>query len=417
MNRKFETSLIILTLWLLMFSASSQFFIVTPILTIIGEQLSISESLRGTLISGYALSLGLFALVAGPFSDRIGRRRILILGSGLMSAALFAHSLAFDYWSMLTLRIVAGLAGGVLTGACVAYVGDYFSPDRRGWANGLIFTGSAAGQIAGIPIGTILADNLGFMAPFVVLGLTMAMACILVISYVPQPSVDLNPKKLGFHQSAAFYWKLLKQPLVRAVSASYFFMFLSIMGFVVYFPTWLETELNYTSYQIALIFFLGGIAAAIAGPASGKISDLLGRQQVIHFSSIALAVVMMSSVFLISRNGFLAPVLFFLVMLLVSSRMIPFQVLTTELAPGGSRGRLLCLAIAIGQLGMGIGAGVSGYIYSWLGFAGNAMLGTASVLMMGFVVWRFIPGGSSPPSEPGYVGDEKGYSPGLEVEI
>jgi len=340
MNRKSRTSLIILALWLLMFSASSQFFIITPILTIIGDQLAIPESLRGTLISGYALSLGFFALVVGPFSDRIGRRRILIVGSALMSVALFAHTLAFDYWSMLGIRIVAGLAGGVLTGACVAYVSDYFRPDRRGWANGLIFTGSAAGQIAGIPIGTILADNLGFMSPFVVFGITMVVACFLVIGFVPQPQVR-SSRKLGFRGSTRFYWKLLEHPLVRAVSASYFFMFLSIMGFVVYFPTWLETDFGYSSYQVAFIFLLGGIAAAIAGPVSGRLSDLFGRQQVIHFSNIALALVMMSSVFIINIAGFLVPVVFFLVMLLISSRMVPFQVLTTEIIPGSSKGRLL----------------------------------------------------------------------------
>ncbi|MEZ4765701.1 MAG: MFS transporter [Calditrichia bacterium] len=81
--------------------------------------------------------LGVFALVIGPISDKIGRRKIILLGTGAMSLALFLHYFAFDYFSMMTVRAVAGCAGGMLTGSTVSYVGDYFP------------TNGAVGQTAG----------------------------------------------------------------------------------------------------------------------------------------------------------------------------------------------------------------------------------------------------------------------------
>jgi predicted MFS family arabinose efflux permease len=93
--KKSNQYLILFTLWLLVFSASSQVMIVVAILPKISRQLNISESSQGAFVSVYALMVGLFALIIGPFSDKFGRRRILLAGAGLMTFALLLHAVAF----------------------------------------------------------------------------------------------------------------------------------------------------------------------------------------------------------------------------------------------------------------------------------------------------------------------------------
>jgi len=144
--------LIVFALWLLVFAASSQIMIISPILPRIGEELGIAESVLGTLVSAYSLMVGVFAIISGPISDKIGRRRILLLGTGIMTVALLLHHFVVGYYSFLAVRVFAGMAGGVLSGAAVAYIGDFFPYDRRGWATGWVMSGMAAGQIAGIPL-------------------------------------------------------------------------------------------------------------------------------------------------------------------------------------------------------------------------------------------------------------------------
>ena len=108
--------------------------IISPILPQIGEELSIADTLLGTLITAYSLMVGLFAIISGPISDRIGRRRILLMGTGVMSISLACHFFVVDYVSFLAVRVFSGLAGGILSGAAVSYIGDYFPYNRRGWA-------------------------------------------------------------------------------------------------------------------------------------------------------------------------------------------------------------------------------------------------------------------------------------------
>ena len=97
--------LVVFALWLLVFSASSQIMIISPILPRIGEELNIAEALLGTLVSAYSLMVGVFAVISGPISDKIGRRRILLLGTGIMTVARVLYAFSVGY--------VSGLAGCV----------------------------------------------------------------------------------------------------------------------------------------------------------------------------------------------------------------------------------------------------------------------------------------------------------------
>jgi len=133
--------------------------IISPILPQIGDDLGIADAALGTLVSAYSLMVGIFAILSGPVSDRIGRRRILLIGCGTMTVALMLHTLVSDYASFLAVRVFAGMAGGILSGAAVSYIGDYFPYERRGWATGWVMSGSAVGQIAGIPIGIVMAGQ------------------------------------------------------------------------------------------------------------------------------------------------------------------------------------------------------------------------------------------------------------------
>ena len=113
-----------------------------------------------------------------------------------MSLFLLMHSMANTFLSLLLLRAASGMAGGVLSGAAVAYVGDYFPYEKRGWANGWVMSGIALGQIIGIPLGTFLAEELGFKFPFVIFGVVMFLNFFLILIFVPQPNVKLQKLKL-----------------------------------------------------------------------------------------------------------------------------------------------------------------------------------------------------------------------------
>lgn len=385
-----SSRMILFTLWLLVFSSASQIMILGPILPRIGEELGVETSLLGVLMTAYAVALAVFALLTGPISDHLGRRRVLLAGSSLMTLALAFHALASDFPSLLALRALAGAAGGVLSGASVAFVGDYFPSDRRGWANGWIMSGLAAGQILGIPLGTLLAERFGFRAPFVAFALTMAITTLMVWRVIPQLDPAPNDARLSWRGALRGYVELLRQPAVAAAAAAFVFIFLSISLFVVYLPAWLEASLGFASASIAGLYFTGGIANVLAGPQAGRFSDRVGRKRVIIASSFGIAAAMVATPFVASALWTVYG-LFFALMALFASRASPFQALLTELVASDQRGSLMSLTTAIGQVGFGLGGAVAGVSYASFGFLANAVLAAAAALATAALVWRYLP--------------------------
>jgi predicted MFS family arabinose efflux permease len=382
--------LILAALWLMMFSASAQVIIVAPILPEISEALNIKDSLQGLLITSYTVTLGIVALIIGPISDKVGRRRILLFGCGFMTIALALHGIADSYVSMVTVRALAGAAGGSLSGGAVAFVGDFFPYERRGWANGWVMSGMAVGQIIGIPAGKILADQFGFRWPFLMFAATMLIATVLVWLYLPQPDVVRDEDRLGVRSSIVKYRALLAQGPVRSVSLVYLLMFLSLGLFVIYLPTWLETFVGVSGTDIAWLFFVGGVANVLSSPVAGKLSDSLGRKPLIIASCLGLGVVMVLTTYVI-HGIWSAYILFALAMVMFALRISPLQSLMTALVPDERRGMLMSLAIAVGQVGMGIGSGLAGVTYTEFGYVSNTLLATGAILIMALLVRYHLP--------------------------
>lgn len=382
--------LVITALWLLMFSASSQLMIITPILNDLKTELSIPESLLGTLVTAYAVMLAVMALIMGPISDKVGRRRILLLGTGMMGLALVLHNFAFDYHSMLAVRAIAGAAGGILTGSTVSYVGDYFPYERRGWANSIIVTGMAVGQIAGIPLGILLTKYFGFRGPFNLFAITMLGAFLLTLVAVPQPNVTRIKGKLTVGVALRNYLTIMRDPKLVAAAMVYVLLYLGIALYIVYLAKWLEDTFNATKFQIIVLFICGGIANVLTAPRAGRLSDTIGRKSLIIASSIGLAITTILTTILI-YDIWVAYLLFFLSMMLVAARIGPFQALMSEIVPAEKRGAMMSFAVAIGQIGMGLGGMISGPFYDRFGYFSNTALAAAAILLMVYVLWKFVP--------------------------
>lgn len=381
---------ILFALWLLVFSASSQLMIVVAMLPAIGEQLSISTGRQGLLISSYAVMVGIFALVAGPVSDKIGRRRMLLLGSGLMTVALALHAVVDGYEMLLVARTLAGVAGGVLSGAAVSYIGDYFPYERRGWANGWVMSGIAAGQIAGVPLGALLAERFGFRTPFLIFAATMGATFLLVLKFVPQPDVKLDDRKLTIGGALKEYVALLKQKDIFIAALVFGLLFFSMALYITYLPAWLTEYRAATPSRIAWLFFAGGIASVITGPIVGKLSDKVGRKPLILTSSVGLVILMSGATFFIQEFWLAFPVFFFSSVLL-AARMSPFQALLSALVPSERRGALMSLTVALGQIGFAAGAALAGIIYEQISYRSSTFAGAGIALIVALLIWRRLP--------------------------
>ena len=137
------------------------------------------------IINGFTVALAATLLPLGALGDRIGRRRVLIVGLVTFAAINLASAFAGDPWVLVGLRVAMGVAAALVMPATLSTITAAFPADERGRAIG-IWTGVAGGGgVIGLVSSAIVVDNVSwpwvFAAP---IGIALA-ALVITLTQVP----------------------------------------------------------------------------------------------------------------------------------------------------------------------------------------------------------------------------------------
>lgn len=141
------------------------------------------------IINAYLLALGSLVLVGGSLGDRFGRRRMLIRGIAIFTAASAACGLASGATALIAARAVQGVGAALLVPASLAIIGNVFEGDARGKAIGTWAAWAAIAGAAGPVLGGWLVDAVSWRAIFF-LNLPLAVATIGLALYAVPDSRD-----------------------------------------------------------------------------------------------------------------------------------------------------------------------------------------------------------------------------------
>src|SRR5438552_4054185 len=127
--------------------------IVNVALPTIGRKLHFSESNLQWVVTAYGLTFGGFLLLGGRAADLLGRRRIMMVGLGLFTAASLGAGLATSAGFLIAMRALQGLGAAVVLPAALSIVTNMFSEgaDRNkalGAWGAIGGTGATVGLIA-----------------------------------------------------------------------------------------------------------------------------------------------------------------------------------------------------------------------------------------------------------------------------
>jgi EmrB/QacA subfamily drug resistance transporter len=128
--------------------------IVNVALPTIGQKLQFSEANLQWVVTAYGLTFGGFLLLGGRAADLLGRRRVLMVGLGVFTAASLACALATTDTFLIAMRGVQGLGAAIILPAALSIVMDMFEegPERNkalGIWGGIGASGATVGLIAG----------------------------------------------------------------------------------------------------------------------------------------------------------------------------------------------------------------------------------------------------------------------------
>jgi len=118
------------------------------------------------IVLAYLLAITTLIVGAGRLGDIVGRRRLLLAGIGLFTAASVLCAAAPTLWLLVAARAVQGLGAAAMMALTMAFVGETVPKARTGSAMGLLGTMSAVGTALGPSLGGVLIAGFGWRALF-----------------------------------------------------------------------------------------------------------------------------------------------------------------------------------------------------------------------------------------------------------
>jgi len=174
----------LLVLFLTVFISLVGFGIIIPLLPFYATTFGASPTMIGLLFASFSAAQLVAAPVLGDWSDRFGRRPVLLfsLFGTVVSFVMLAlaHSLAW----LFVARIIDGLSGGNIT-TVRAYIADITTPENRARSYGIIGAGFGLGFTLGPGIGAALS-HVSYTAPIWAAAALSAVAMLLAWVWLPE---------------------------------------------------------------------------------------------------------------------------------------------------------------------------------------------------------------------------------------
>jgi ACS family D-galactonate transporter-like MFS transporter len=153
---------------------------------LIKDELNISGTQLGTLLSAFFYTYALLQIPAGWLVDHFDVRWVFGLGFLIWSASTAVTGLLHGFIALLIARVVLGIGESVAFPAYGKIVGSHFPESRRGFANSVIIGGLALGPALGMLVGGNVVGRFGWRPFFLVLGLAALLWLPLWWAWMPR---------------------------------------------------------------------------------------------------------------------------------------------------------------------------------------------------------------------------------------
>ena len=175
MKNKKSFALVFFALFLMMLGNG----IIIPVFPYYVKSMGASAFQLGLLLTVYSLCQFICAPIWGRYSDKVGRKPLLMLGIAGYAVSFIIYGLAHVLWLLFIARIAGGVLSAAVMPTAMAYIGDITTEEQRGSGMGLMGASMGLGMVMGPALGGILS-GISFTFPFF-FAAGLAMANVLTI--------------------------------------------------------------------------------------------------------------------------------------------------------------------------------------------------------------------------------------------
>jgi multidrug resistance protein len=361
------------------------FAIVVPYLFFYVLALGGSTFIYGMLLASYSLMSFIFTPIIARFSDRIGRRKILLVALAVSSFSYFLFGAAQAVWILFLGRMLSGTTAATVPVA-QAYVADVTTPNQRLRYLGLLGAAAGLAFIFGPAIGGTLSELFGYAIPSFLASILALANLISAFFLLPEPA-SFNIKRAALSFTSLF--KVLKKRNFALLLSMYFLFFVSFVFLQATLSPWLLEVFGFGAFQTGLIFLLiGGVSIFTQAVLLPTLNKKLEKLKMAVYGIIAFA----SGLVLLAVFNNLLFLLIVIVLIAFGFgiQYVTFNTLISVNTPNDAQGGALGVAWAIAGLAQTISPVLAASIFSFgalygfvgLVFAISALISTITIPLL-----------------------------------
>jgi EmrB/QacA subfamily drug resistance transporter len=298
------------------------------------------------IVLAYLLAVTTLVVSAGRLGDITGRRRLLLAGILLFTAASALCGMAPTLWILMVARAVQGLGAAIMMALTMAFVGETVPREKTGSAMGLLGTMSAIGTALGPSLGGLLITEMSWRAIFLVNLPVGVLLLFLTYRYLPMDQPVAKADRMAFDKLGTLWLALtlaayalamtlgrghfgmlnlalllaaccgvgffvsaearvtspliclamFRDPVLSGGLATSMLVSTVMMSTLVVGPFYLSQALGLNAAGVGLVLSVGPLVAALSGVPAGQIADRFGarRMTVGGLCSIAIGTILLS---------------------------------------------------------------------------------------------------------------------------
>ncbi|MFJ2826329.1 MFS transporter [Streptomyces sp. NPDC087263] len=242
-------------------------FVMMGLLPDVAGDLHISIPTAGHLVSAYALGVVIGAPLLAAATARMSRRKVLIALMLLFVAGNALSALAPDYNWLLAARFLSGLPHGAFFGVGAVVATSLVAPERKARSVSLMFLGLTVANIVGVPVATLMGQQLGWRSTFLGVSVIGLLAVVSLAFLVPHDGTHAPAAGLRGELAA-----LRSLPVWLALGTT-------VAGFGALFAAYsyitpmLTDAAGYADSSVTLLLALFGVGATAGNLLGGRLAD------------------------------------------------------------------------------------------------------------------------------------------------
>ncbi len=260
----------LLTLSALIFTSVTSEFLPTGLLPEISEELRVSESQVGLLVTVFAGTVVLSAAPLSVLTRRYSRKFLVVVVLMVFALANVLAALAPTYEWLVGARVLGGLAHGLFWAVVGAYSAHLVPKHQLGRAIAITGGGGTAAFVLGVPLGTAIGHAVGWRLAFGSIAVIVIILTMVTAKLLPAVShgVQLSTGEIAI--------PMRKDRTVPAVIAVGVILILIALGhnlFYTYIAPFLIGPVGVDPGSVAGVLFLYGLAGALGLALAGTLGD------------------------------------------------------------------------------------------------------------------------------------------------